>query len=215
MDHCSQAWGASIRASTTPGGRARGNASLTPSAPASSPSAGPAFLDTETSGPLRTHMRPGSNSLSGLTYSSVDSPVKAPPLPGSDSGSPTTEPRSSGRSSASSKSSARRGRSLKTSQVCALFGSDTTSLHALPRLKNSGLWSDGGLSTHDSSTSPSDASECSLSAVLQKRVSPRYSLSPKAAAGILRRAAKRGRALPVPLAAALTALADATRMIPT
>lgn len=46
-----------------------------------------------------------------------------------------------------------------------------------------------------------------LSAVLMKRVSPRYFLSPKAAAGILRRAQKRGRELPPALRQALTALA--------
>jgi hypothetical protein len=37
-----------------------------------------------------------------------------------------------------------------------------------------------------------------------KRALPKYSLSPKAAAGILRRAAKRGRALPPALMMALT-----------
>lgn len=46
-----------------------------------------------------------------------------------------------------------------------------------------------------------------LSAVLQRQVSPKYCLSPKAARGILRRAEKRGRALPAALQSALTHLA--------
>jgi hypothetical protein len=73
---------------------------------------------------------------------------------------------------------------------------------------NAGLLSDGGFWTADISESPKDAAECSLSAVLQTHVSPRYFLSPKAAAGILRRAEKRGRELPEPLRSALTLLAS-------
>ena len=42
---------------------------MTPSASASSPPDGPVFLDATMSGPLRSHMRPDSNSLSGLTSS--------------------------------------------------------------------------------------------------------------------------------------------------
>jgi hypothetical protein len=48
---------------------------------------------------------------------------------------------------------------------------------------------------------------CSLSEVLETEVAPRYFLSPKAAAGILRRAAKRGRELPRVLRLALESLA--------
>ena len=50
---------------------------------------------------------------------------------------------------------------------------------------------------------------CSLSEIVEARVPPRFFLSPKAARGILRRAAKRGRELPPALQAALTALASA------
>jgi hypothetical protein len=54
--------------------------------------------------------------------------------------------------------------------------------------------------TLDIGASHSDASGCSLSAVLETgAVPPRYFLSPKACAGILRRAAKRGKELPGPL----------------
>lgn len=60
-----------------------------------------------------------------------------------------------------------------------------------------------------SSESPSGAAGCSLSAVLEPRVPTRFSLSPRACRGILRRAEKRGRALPTALAEALTASAKA------
>lgn len=56
---------------------------------------------------------------------------------------------------------------------------------------------------------PSDGSVSSLSDVLETQPVPlRYYLSPKACAGILRRAAKRGKALPQLLARALKAVAD-------
>jgi hypothetical protein len=46
--------------------------------------------------------------------------------------------------------------------------------------------------------------------VLEDDVAPRYFLSPKAAAGILRRAEARGRTLPTHLSAALEAVAQTT-----
>jgi hypothetical protein len=58
------------------------------------------------------------------------------------------------------------------------------------------------------SESPSGAAACSLPDVLETGPHlSRYYLSPKAAAGILRRAAKRGQTLPPALAAALETLA--------
>ena len=56
--------------------------------------------------------------------------------------------------------------------------------------------------------SPSDGAVCSLSDILETGdVPPRYYLSAKACRGILRRAAKRGKVLPPPLARALEAVA--------
>lgn len=50
---------------------------------------------------------------------------------------------------------------------------------------------------------------CSLSSILETGpIDPRYYLSPKACAGILRRAEKRGKELPAPLAHALQAVVD-------
>ena len=54
-----------------------------------------------------------------------------------------------------------------------------------------------------------DASVCSLSGILETGpIDPRYFLSPTACKGILRRADKRGKDLPAPLAHALRAVAD-------
>ena len=53
------------------------------------------------------------------------------------------------------------------------------------------------------SESPNDGVECSLSDVLEDNVPSKFYLSPRAAAGILRRAEKRGYTLPEPLMAAL------------
>ena len=61
--------------------------------------------------------------------------------------------------------------------------------------------------TASTSESRNAADACSLSAVLQHEVSSRYFLSAKAAAGILRRAEKRGKTLPQVLAEALRSLA--------
>ena len=63
-------------------------------------------------------------------------------------------------------------------------------------------WTRGG------SECPSGAGACSLSAVLEPRVPPRFSLSPKACTGILRRAEKRGRTLPAALEGALRTVAE-------
>lgn len=61
----------------------------------------------------------------------------------------------------------------------------------------------------DISESPSGAVECSLSAALETEPPPpQYWLSAKAAAGILRRATKRGKQLPPPLREALERLAQ-------
>ena len=50
----------------------------------------------------------------------------------------------------------------------------------------------------------SGAGVCFLSAILEERAPEKYSLSPKACAGILRRAERRGKDLPPLLKAALT-----------
>jgi hypothetical protein len=70
-----------------------------------------------------------------------------------------------------------------------------------------------GYWTHSFSECPNDDavySECSLQDILQPSVAPKYSLSPTACKGILRRAAKRGKTLPSRLQLALEEVAMAT-----
>jgi hypothetical protein len=61
----------------------------------------------------------------------------------------------------------------------------------------------GGCLTLNGSEWPSDGVACSLSAVLEANVDRRFYLSPRACYGILRRAEKRGRDLPISLEIAL------------
>ena len=72
---------------------------------------------------------------------------------------------------------------------------------------NSGTAWRGGCLTLRLSEYPSAVAVCSLSDILEAHAHPRFFLSPKAAQGILRRAAQRDRALPQDLGDALTALA--------
>jgi site-specific DNA-cytosine methylase len=73
---------------------------------------------------------------------------------------------------------------------------------------NSGMAFRGELWTLATSESPSDAVECSLSQVLNPTAPQRFSLSAKAASGILRRAGRRGKVLPAALQTALESLAQ-------
>lgn len=66
----------------------------------------------------------------------------------------------------------------------------------------------GESSMLNTSDSPNDAKECLLWQVLDSVVSPRYSLSAKACAGILRRARQRGKVLPPTLREALEHIAN-------
>ena len=75
---------------------------------------------------------------------------------------------------------------------------------------NAGMGFRGVCSTASFSESPKDAVACSLSEVLENHAPQRFFLSARAAAGILRRAAKRGRMLPSRLQRALEALATGT-----
>jgi hypothetical protein len=71
----------------------------------------------------------------------------------------------------------------------------------------------GGSLMPNISAWPNDALVCSLSQVLERGSIPqRYFLSSTACAGILRRAAKRGKKLPEQLARALQAVAGSERI---
>ena len=74
---------------------------------------------------------------------------------------------------------------------------------------NSGMGSPTGFWTLSTSEWPKDAAVCSLSDVLETGDVPqRYFLSATACRGILRRAEKRGKALPIALATALQSVAQ-------
>jgi hypothetical protein len=66
--------------------------------------------------------------------------------------------------------------------------------------------------TLDTSESPSGAVACSLSAILEARCPSKYYLSPRAAHGILYRAARRGKELPEHLSRALREVARRARL---
>lgn len=73
-------------------------------------------------------------------------------------------------------------------------------------------WSNGQSSTRNGSEWRKGAVACSLSQILETgTIDPRYFLSPKACAGILRRAEKRGKMLPTTLLLALQAVAGELR----
>lgn len=79
--------------------------------------------------------------------------------------------------------------------------------------KTSGILADGACWMRDSMEFHSEDgaySECSLADVLEPNVPQKYSLSPAACAGILRRAEKRNKKLPAQLEEALRAVAGAT-----
>ena len=83
------------------------------------------------------------------------------------------------------------------------------------RRRISRRWPSSGFTTSPGESWTADTSECpndgaassSLADVLEATVAPKFFLSPKAAAGILRRAQARGRILPGHLAAALESVA--------
>ena len=64
------------------------------------------------------------------------------------------------------------------------------SRHSLLAWSNAGMGGAIGCLTLNTSECPSDAVECSLSAVLETTTAPKYYLNPKALRGILRRAEK-------------------------
>ena len=173
------------------------------------PDTGRSFLDSETSGPLRSHMRLESNSLGGLTYCAEVSPAKTFPLPASAPGSPESDPVSSGSSCGWPDNCPLDGCCLRTFQGFLARIGDATSGRSSRDWKTAGITGPTGYWTASISESPSVAVACSLSAIVEPKCPLRFFLSPRAARGILRRAKKRGRELPMPLRRALEDLSSA------
>jgi hypothetical protein len=94
--------------------------------------------------------------------------------------------------------------------VCCLPTADEISHESYGTWETAGISEPGGCWTRSTSEFPSAAdgySACSLRDVLESDTLPKYSLSPRACRGILRRAEKRGRTLPAPLEEALRGVA--------
>jgi hypothetical protein len=105
---------------------------------------------------------------------------------------------------------ARAGWFSKTSPASCRRAADETLAPFSERWQNSGMGSPTEFWTLSFSEFPSAVAGSSLSDVLETGALPqRYSLSAKACAGILRRAAKRGKLLPAALHEALMAAASA------
>ena len=105
---------------------------------------------------------------------------------------------------------ARNGLSSRTCPVCYPATEDETLPSSFGGWSNSGMACAGGYLTLNTSEWPSAAAVCSLSDILEMDVPQKYYLSAKAAAGILRRAEKRGKELPEALAVALVNVAGTT-----
>lgn len=141
--------------------------------------------------------------------------------PARTSASPAAAPASPGSGAPSSGSSCGSQMSLldpgdgalsKTSPVFLVPVGDGISLPSSGRWPTSAFTtSPGEFATLGTGESPNDGGvSSSLPDVLEETVPARYSLSPRAARGILRRAQKRGRELPEALRTALEALAGQT-----
>jgi len=99
------------------------------------------------------------------------------------------------------------GSSLRTSLAYVPLTEDAILPSSFAGWRNSGIWGPSGVLTLNGSAWPSDGNACLLSAILETDAPSKYYLSPKACAGILGRAERRGKKLPERLAAALAAVA--------
>ena len=112
----------------------------------------------------------------------------------------------------------RLGYSLRMSPDSSPRIKDGTSESFSGRWPTSATGGPTGFWTLSTSAFPSDAVESTLSDILERQCHQKYSLSPRACLGILRRAAVRGRKLPAPLLRALVTTAiqapGATEAIP-
>lgn len=149
--------------------------------------------------------------LSVLTLSTVASRARTSAWPASGPVYPASAAVSSLNSSGSCETCGHGGQSLKMfPDSLAPTEDEISSVFSLAWSSSGTVWR-GEYWMRAGSESPSVAVVCSLSAVLETRAVPRrYWLSAKAAAGILRRATKRGKILPPRLQQALEALATDT-----
>jgi len=147
------------------------------------------------------------------TSSAEDSPARIFPWLGSVLDWLESEAACGGNSPASSQSRPPAGFLLKTSAAFCRATEPGILEPYSGRWRNSGMGSPTAFLTLSGGEFPSDAAVSSLSDVLVATgdVPRKYCLSRKACRGILRRAEKRGRALPQSLKLALEQVADQTR----
>ncbi len=162
----------------------------------------------------KSENRGGTDGPIVLTSSAAGSPAKTSPSPDNDAASPATAPDCSSSSPGSPTLFDPDGFSSRTYPDCSPATAVGTSESCLERWPTSGTAWDGGFSTHVTSECRSGDAVCSSSGVsLTEILEPpasvpaKYSLSARAATGILRRAEKRGRELPTHLRSALAKVA--------
>lgn len=144
-----------------------------------------------------------------LICSAEDGPAKTSPWLEGVRAWLESGPDSSSRSYASLVTSLPVGFSLKTSLGFCRATKGEIWAPCSGRWENSGIGGPTGCLTLSFSESPSDVVASSLSQALEPDAPEKYSLSPRACRGILRRAAQRGRKLPLSLQVALEAEAGA------
>src|SRR6267154_6455559 len=124
------------------------------------------------------------------------------------------KPASSLKSSGSRENSSHPGWCLRTSSDFSIPKPDGISRSFSRRWPRSGILWRTEFWIVSSSEYPNDAVVCSLSEVLEKEAPPRFYLSPKAAAGTIRRAKRWGKKLPEALRADLEYIASYPALSP-
>jgi hypothetical protein len=169
-------------------------------------SGGETYIGAESVGSLTQQSASETSAMTPLISFAAASPAKTSRSPADAKGSKATGRASSTSSPESQMSFVQDGSWSKTFQgFSPLPTAETLPSFSAP-WRTSGMASRGGYLTLDTSEFPSAAVECSLSDILEATPNRRYSLSARAAKGILRRAAARGRVLPTELEVALRQL---------
>src|ERR1017187_1486715 len=227
MDRSSAESGDSIAASTERATEPPSSANPTPGAAPSSPQDSPASPSQRTCEVFEENQRaevrmmgtaqltkgggkPGQGYPAVLISSSAVSRARIFPSPGSEPDSPAPAPASSTSSCESQTSlfGPEGMSSLRTSPDSFHLSMGEISPSFSRRWPTSGFWTGPGecWTAVTSECHSEGGASSSLRDVLEDSVAPKYFLSPRAAAGILRRAEKRGKKLPEHLEAALRAL---------
>jgi len=208
MPRSSRASGEWISASKEPGGTPSASPRSTHTPLPSLPSDGLMSLTSETS-PPSTMTAPGQAQRSGVEGSHV----KTYRSPASGPGSEVSDPSSPSHSSTLWSDTDLTPSSLRTSPASSPAMPVETLGVSSVRWGTSGTGGPTGFSTLNGSECPSDGEGClsspsTLADILTRTAPPRFSLSARAAEGIIRRSERRGRKLPEELDVALKSLAS-------